>query len=266
MIGLGEPRVVRAGVVGGSYFEVMGLRPVLGRLLGPSDDGPQAAGAAVLTYRFWTTTFKSDPSMIGRTVRLGDRAATIVGVLEPSVPYPAETEIIANVVTSPHHLDATMVEGRVHRMTELFGRLAPGGGSRGGARRAAGRARRHSAGAPGGLPAPGRLPHRGDAAARSDHRAGADGAARAAGGVGAGVRHRLLERRQPDSRAIGAARGRAGHPRGARRRRGRAAADAAGREPAAVRRRGGARRRSSRGRWWRCWRATPRASRCGRWT
>ena len=64
--------------------------------------------------------------MIGKTVRLGDRAATIVGVLEPSVPYPSETEIIANVVTSPHHLSATMVDGRVHRMTELFGRLAPG--------------------------------------------------------------------------------------------------------------------------------------------
>ena len=64
--------------------------------------------------------------MIGKTVRLGERSATIVGVLEPSVPYPAETEIIANVVTSPHHLDATMVDGRVHRMTELFGRLAPG--------------------------------------------------------------------------------------------------------------------------------------------
>src|ERR671910_677340 len=42
MIGLGEPRIVRAGVVGGSYFEVMGLSPVAGRLLGPSDDGPQA--------------------------------------------------------------------------------------------------------------------------------------------------------------------------------------------------------------------------------
>ena len=58
-------------------------------------------------------------------MRLGDRTATIVGVLEPSVPYPSETEIIANVVTSPHHLSATMVDGRVHRMTELFGRLAP---------------------------------------------------------------------------------------------------------------------------------------------
>jgi predicted permease len=126
MVGLGEPRVVRAGVVGGSYFEVMGLHPVLGRLLDMRDDGPSAAGAMVLTYRFWTTALKRDPSVLGKTVRLGRRAATIVGVLEPSVPYPSETEIIANVVTSPHHLSATMVTGRIHRMTELFGRLAPG--------------------------------------------------------------------------------------------------------------------------------------------
>ena len=126
MIGLGEPREVRAGVVGGAYFEVMGLRPVLGRLLDMRDDGPNAAGAAVLTYRFWSTALHGDPSVIGKQIRLTDRTATIVGVLEPSVPYPADTELIANVVTSPHHLSATMVTGRVHRMTELFGRLAPG--------------------------------------------------------------------------------------------------------------------------------------------
>ena len=126
MIGLGEPREVRAGVVGGTYFEVMGLRPVLGRLIGPQDDGPKAAGVCVLTYRFWRDTLKADPDVLGKTVRLGERSASIIGVLEPSVPYPAETEIIANIVTSPHHLSATMVTGRVHRMTELFGRLAPG--------------------------------------------------------------------------------------------------------------------------------------------
>jgi predicted permease len=126
LVGLGEPHVVRAGVVGGSYFEVMGLRPVMGRLLNAQDDGPNAAGAAVLTYRFWSTGLKSDPTVLGKTVRLGSRSATIVGVLEPSVPYPSETELIANVVTSAHHLSATMVTGREHRMTELFGRLAPG--------------------------------------------------------------------------------------------------------------------------------------------
>src|SRR5438046_9406565 len=104
----------------------MGLRPVLGRLLDARDDGPRAAGAAVLTYRFWTSSLNSDTAVIGKTIRLGPRTTTVVGVLEPSVPYPADTEIIANVVTSPHHLGATMVTSRTHRMTELFGRLAAG--------------------------------------------------------------------------------------------------------------------------------------------
>ena len=130
IVGLGTPREIPGGVVDGHYFEVMGLRPVLGRLLGPGDDGPNAAGAIVLTYRFWSASLHSDPSVIGKRVRLesfsGARMATIVGVLEPSVPYPVETEIIANVVTSPHHLSATMVTGREHRMTEVFARLRPG--------------------------------------------------------------------------------------------------------------------------------------------
>jgi predicted permease len=126
LIGLGDPRVVQAGVVGGSYFEVMGLRPVLGRLIDAGDDGPDAPGVVVLTHRFWTTSLDSDPAVIGKAIRLGPRSATVVGVLEPSVPYPADTGIIANVVCSPHHLGATMVTERTHRMTELFGRLAPG--------------------------------------------------------------------------------------------------------------------------------------------
>jgi putative ABC transport system permease protein len=126
LIGFGEPRVVKAGVVNGTFFEVMGLRPVLGRLLTPADDGPNAAGAVVLTHRFWTSALKSDPAVIGKAIRLGPRNATVVGVLEPSVPYPADTEIMANLVTSPHHLSATMATSRTHRMTELFGRLAAG--------------------------------------------------------------------------------------------------------------------------------------------
>src|SRR2546426_1972074 len=126
MVGLGEPREVQAGVVGGNYFEVMGLHPVLGRLVEPQDDGPKTPGVVVITYRFWANNLNKDTSVIGKTVRLGSVPATVIGVLEPCVPYPQETEIIANVVTSPHHLSATMVTGRIHRMTELFGRLAPG--------------------------------------------------------------------------------------------------------------------------------------------
>ena len=130
VVGLGTPREIPAGVVDGNYFDVMGLKPVLGRLLSPSDDGPNAPGAIVLTYHFWKSSLHSDPSVLGKTVRLesysGARSAVVVGVLEPSVPYPVATEIIANVVTSPHHLSATMVTGREHRMTEVFARLTPG--------------------------------------------------------------------------------------------------------------------------------------------
>jgi putative ABC transport system permease protein len=129
MVGLGEPREIQSAVVGGNYFETVGLHPVLGRLIGPQDDGPKAAGVVVLTYPFWATALKKDPNVIGRQVRLESfdaRTATVIGVLEPSLPYPTDTAIIANVVMSAHHLDATMVTGRVHRMTELFGRLGPG--------------------------------------------------------------------------------------------------------------------------------------------
>ena len=106
--GFGETRTIHAGVVDGHYFEVMGLKPVLGRLLNEHDDGPNAAGAIVLTHKFWATSLRADPNVLGKLIRLnsmgGVRSAVVVGVLEPSVPYPADTDFIANVVTSPHHL------------------------------------------------------------------------------------------------------------------------------------------------------------------
>src|SRR5262249_46917613 len=65
MTGVGNtPRMVTAGVVNGSFFEVMGLRPVLGRLLSAQDDGPRAAPAAVLTPRFWPNSFNAHPKVI----------------------------------------------------------------------------------------------------------------------------------------------------------------------------------------------------------
>lgn len=166
MEGLGEPREITAGVVDGNYFEVMGLRPAIGRLLNTGDDGQNAAGAAVLTDRFWRTSLHSDPNVIGKIIRLGSdrttRTAVIVGVLEPAIPYPVETELISNVVTSPHHLSATMVTGREHRMTEVFARLAPGG-SRGCAGRVAHGLCVHGGGSPGGIQGRGPLPDRCDA-------------------------------------------------------------------------------------------------------
>jgi putative ABC transport system permease protein len=119
------PVHIQAGVISGNYFEVMGLIPVAGRLTSQRDDGPGAAPVGVLSHQFWMTHFGGDPSVVGRTVRVNDRPLTIIGVVQRVPHYPARTDVFVNMVTSPHHMDATMVHGRTHRMTEVFARLAP---------------------------------------------------------------------------------------------------------------------------------------------
>jgi predicted permease len=121
----GLPVHVQTGIVTGNYFDVMGLVPVLGRLTNRNDDGPAASPVSVLTYEYWMNHFGGDSSIVGHTLRLNDRLSTVVGVVQRAAHYPQRTDLFVNTVTSPHHLGATMVTQRTHRMTEVFGRLAP---------------------------------------------------------------------------------------------------------------------------------------------
>lgn len=126
LLGTEDPVRVLAGVVTGNYFDVMGLAPVAGRLFTHEHDGPGAAPSMVLTQAYWLQRFGGDPNVVGTTVRFNGSPVTIIGVVQDAPKYPGETEVFVNMVTSPHHLDATMVTGRTHRMTEVFARLAPG--------------------------------------------------------------------------------------------------------------------------------------------
>ncbi|HXT14976.1 MAG TPA: ABC transporter permease [Gemmatimonadaceae bacterium] len=121
----GHPERARTAVISGNYFDVVGLTPVVGRLTNARDDGAAASPVAVLSYRYWLEHFAADPRVIGSTIRLNDIITTIVGVVQEAPPYPQPTDLFVNTVVSPHHLSATMVTGRTHRMSELFGRLAP---------------------------------------------------------------------------------------------------------------------------------------------
>jgi predicted permease len=83
----GAPEQVRLGVVTGSFFDVMGLRPMLGRGIRPGDDGPRQGendvGLLVLDHAYWQRRFGGDSTVVGRSVRVGGRLHTIVGVLPP---------------------------------------------------------------------------------------------------------------------------------------------------------------------------------------
>ncbi|MES2176281.1 MAG: ABC transporter permease [Gemmatimonadota bacterium] len=114
------------GLVTGNFFEVMGLSPVLGRLTSPSDDGAGVPAVMVLTHEFWIKRFGGDSSIVGKQVKLNGTSATVIGVLQRAPFFPARVDALTNMVVSPHHVSAQMVEARVHRMTEMIARLAPG--------------------------------------------------------------------------------------------------------------------------------------------
>jgi putative ABC transport system permease protein len=124
----GESDAVRitVGLVTGNYFQVMGLSPVLGRLLNDGDDGTKVPPVMVLTHEYWMKRFGGDRNVIGKKVRVDGKAVEIVGVVQPAPYFPTRMDALLNMVISEHHTSALMVQGRTHRMTEMIARLAPG--------------------------------------------------------------------------------------------------------------------------------------------
>jgi len=171
---------------------------VLGGLLDMRDDGPSAAGRGGAYVPVLEYVLKKDPSVIGKTIRLegfSEREWRRLWGAEPSC-VSGETEIMVNVVTSPHHLSDDG-DGTHHRMTETFGRLAPG--------RRWIRRRRADIGASTMMRdhADAYSPNAKYAfsadVARPDQLGSEDDSAGADGGIGAGVYHRVFECGQFDS-------------------------------------------------------------------
>ncbi len=117
---------VRAGLVTGNFFDVMGLSPILGRVTLTSDDGPGVAPVMVLTHDYWQRRFSGDSAIVGKQVRVDGRSVMVIGVMEPAPYFPDRVDVFLNMVNSSHHLSAMMVQGRTHRMTEMVARLVPG--------------------------------------------------------------------------------------------------------------------------------------------
>ena len=82
--GGGNPSVVWPYLVGGNYFDMVGVQPYLGRFFHASDEhGDNSVPCIVLSHDFWEAHFQGDPSVIGRTVRVNQHPFTILGVTPP---------------------------------------------------------------------------------------------------------------------------------------------------------------------------------------
>ena len=131
LVGDDRSEMVEAALVAGNFFEVFGVRPSLGRVLGRADDAVRnGAAVAVLQHDFWRTRFSGDPRIVGRTLRLNGTPFTVVGVAAPGF-IGVDTATATNLwvpVTMKTAITPTWddLENERSAWFYLFGRLEPG--------------------------------------------------------------------------------------------------------------------------------------------
>jgi putative ABC transport system permease protein len=122
LVGHGEPVAVEAGVVDPELFPVLGIQPILGRVLVPEEGREGAPGAAVLSYGLWQARFGGSMDALGASVRLDDRVHTIVGVMPRDFHYPdRSTELWI-----PTQFRSEDFEDRNNNYLEVVAKLRPG--------------------------------------------------------------------------------------------------------------------------------------------
>jgi putative ABC transport system permease protein len=96
--GRGEPARVWFNGVSGTFFDTLGVAPLLGRALRADDDVPNGPAVAVLNHGAWARRFGSDPGVVGSRIMLDGTAVEIVGVMPPGVDVPRGAELWVPVV------------------------------------------------------------------------------------------------------------------------------------------------------------------------
>ena len=117
---------VQTAVVSANFFDVLGVKPLLGRTFIASDESPNADAVLVLAYEYWQSHLGGDPNIVGKVFQMNNRPHTVIGVL-PQIPqYPATNDVYMPTSQCPFRASPDMRDMRDHRMMAAFGRLKPG--------------------------------------------------------------------------------------------------------------------------------------------
>jgi len=122
---LGAERVQTA-VVSGNFFDVLGVKPLLGRTFVDADDRPGAAPVIVLSYPYWREHRGGDPAIVGKIFEMNGKPHTVIGVLPPIPQYPSESDLYVTTVQCPTRSSERFKANRKGRMMVGFARLKPG--------------------------------------------------------------------------------------------------------------------------------------------
>jgi predicted permease len=123
LTGSGEPVRLFAGMVSPPFFDVLGIRPALGRSFRPDESTPGQQRVVILSHALWQNRFGSDPNVIGRTVTLNSSPCEIVGVLPATFEYPDS----AIEIWTPLVLEGGIEPpSRGNHFLSVYARLKPG--------------------------------------------------------------------------------------------------------------------------------------------
>ena len=122
--GRGDPQRVVTPRVSGDFFKVLGVAPLAGRGITPTDDVPNAAPVVVLSYGLWQRAFGGDMRIVGEAVTTDGVQRTIIGIMPPDFVYPAGAQAWVPLATwSPL---ATISTDPANAFLRLLGRMKPG--------------------------------------------------------------------------------------------------------------------------------------------
>ena len=127
LTGNGDPDALDASFVTPDFFEVLGVKPLTGRLFQPSDNVKGAAPVAILSEAVWRRRFAADPGVIGRGITIDRTGFTIVGVMAQDFEFPYQAdrvEIWLPTIADP--FVASLMDGRGASFMYAIGRLKPG--------------------------------------------------------------------------------------------------------------------------------------------
>ena len=126
LLGENSAERVDSGVVSANFFDVLGVKPLLGRTFLPSDEAVNADAVLVLSYQYWHRHCGGDPNIVGKVFQMNNRPNTVIGVLPPVPQYPDENDVYMTTVACPFRSSAAATENRQARLLTAFGRLKPG--------------------------------------------------------------------------------------------------------------------------------------------
>jgi len=127
LTGTGEPERLRAGFMSADALPLLGVAPARGRALSPDDDRPGAPVAVLLGDGLWRRRFGADPSVVGRTLTLDDRPATIIGVMPAGFQLPTHYAGPGAEIWAPLQLDPAIDRSeRGWHWVSVLARLRPG--------------------------------------------------------------------------------------------------------------------------------------------